>query len=121
VVIPEFGLSTKDVYARWDRLEGPQGDDVPVGLLPPSLRDRMPMRNDLLPAALDVEPLLGDFMADVSGVWGTAVCLTGSGTACFGYFATLDEATDAASAVSHLAREGRGVELRDHGVIASDH
>lgn len=116
VVSPEFGLSTQDVYARWDRLEGPQGDEVANGLLPPSLRDRMPMRNDLLPAALDVEPLLGDFMADVSAIWGTAVCLTGSGSACFGYFTALDEATDAASAVSHLTREGRGVELRDHGV-----
>lgn len=119
VVVPDFGLSTREVYARWDRLEGPRGDEVPSGLLPPSLRDRMPMRNDLLPAALDVEPLLGDFMADVSSVWGTAVCLTGSGSACFGYFAGLDEASDAASAVSGLAREGRGLELRDHGVSAS--
>jgi 4-diphosphocytidyl-2-C-methyl-D-erythritol kinase len=116
VVVPEFGMSTKEVYGRWDRLEGPQGDEVPVGLLPPSLRDRMPMRNDLLPAALDVEPLLGDFMADVSAVWETMVCLTGSGSACFGYFASLDEASDAASAVSDLTQEGRGVDLRDHGV-----
>lgn len=116
VVVPEFGLSTKEVYGRWDRLEGPEGDPVPDGLLPPSLRGRMPMRNDLLPAALDIEPLLGDFMADVSAAWGTTVCLTGSGSACFGYFSTLDEASDAASAVSGLVREGRGVELRERGV-----
>ena len=116
VVVPDFGLSTGDVYEMWDRLEGPQGDEVPSTLLPPALRGRMPMRNDLLPAALEVEPLLGDFMADVSAVWGTTVCLTGSGSACFGYFATLDEASDAASAVSHLTAEARGVELRDHGI-----
>ena len=74
------------------------------------------MRNDLLPAALDLEPRLGDFMADVASVWGTPVCLTGSGSACFGYFATVAEATDAADAVAHLTRVARGVELRDHGV-----
>lgn len=116
VVVPEFGLSTKDVYERWDRLEGPEGDEVADGLLPPSLRSRMPMRNDLLPAALDLDPRLGDFMADVSTVWGTTVCLTGSGSACFGYFATFDEAAEAASAVDHLTDQGRAVELRGHGV-----
>jgi 4-diphosphocytidyl-2-C-methyl-D-erythritol kinase len=116
VVVPGFGLSTKDVYASWDRLEGPQGDEVVDGSLPPPLRGRMPMRNDLLPAALDLEPRLGDFMTDVSAVWGTTVCLTGSGSGCFGYFPSLDEASDAAAAVSHLTRDGRGAELRDHGV-----
>lgn len=116
VVVPGFGLSTKEVYERWDQLEGPEGDPVDESLLPPSLRGRMPMRNDLLPAALDLEPQLGDLIADVASVWGTTVCLTGSGSACFGYFPTLDEATDAVSAASHLAKNARGVELRDHGV-----
>jgi 4-diphosphocytidyl-2-C-methyl-D-erythritol kinase len=116
VIVPEFGLSTADVYRHWDALEGPEGDEMPEGRLPPSLRGRMPMRNDLLPAALGLEPLLGDFMADVTSIWGTTVCLTGSGSACFGYFATLEEASDAASAVSGLIRESRGVALRDHGV-----
>ncbi|HJQ77162.1 MAG TPA: hypothetical protein VJ948_07850 [Acidimicrobiia bacterium] len=116
VVVPDFGLLTSEVYSRWDALEGPEGDAVPISRLPPSLRGRMPMRNDLLPAALDLEPLLGDFIADVTAVWATTVCLTGSGSACFGYFTTLDEATDAAAAVSDLAAETRGVALRNHGV-----
>lgn len=120
VVVPDFGLVTKDVYQRWDTLEGPAGTPVTDEFLPPSLRGGMPMRNDLLPAALDVEPRLGDFMSDVSSVWGTPVCLTGSGSACFGYFATLDEATDAATAVSDLTRDARGVTLRDHGVARVD-
>lgn len=115
VVVPDFGLVTKDVYQRWDALEGPEGASVPDERLPPSLRGGMPMRNDLLPAAVDLEPRLGDFMTDVSSVWGTTVCLTGSGSACFGYFATLDEAADAATAVADLTREARGVTLRDHG------
>jgi 4-diphosphocytidyl-2-C-methyl-D-erythritol kinase len=116
IVVPEFGMETKDVYSRWDRLEGPIGPAVSDERLPPSLRGGMPMRNDLLPAALDLQPRLGDFMADVASVWGTTVCLTGSGSACFGYFATTDEAADAAAAVDDLTRQGRGVSLRDHGV-----
>jgi 4-diphosphocytidyl-2-C-methyl-D-erythritol kinase len=116
VVVPDFRLSTKDVYQNWDRLEGPEGDPVEDGELPPSLRGRMPMRNDLLPAALDLEPRLGDFIADVKSVWGTAVCLTGSGSACFGYFATVAAAADAASAVAAGSAEARGLELRRTGV-----
>ncbi|MFP4552562.1 MAG: 4-(cytidine 5'-diphospho)-2-C-methyl-D-erythritol kinase [Actinomycetota bacterium] len=120
VVVPDFGLVTKDVYQRWDTLEGPEGASVPDERLPPSLRGGMPMRNDLLPAAVDLEPRLGDFMADISSVWGTTVGLTGSGSACFGFFATLDEATDAATAVTGLTREARGVTLRPTGVTRVD-
>lgn len=120
VVVPDFGLSTKEVYQRWDQLEGPTGDVVSDRLLPPPLRGRMPMRNDLLPAALDVEPRLGDFMADLSSAWATTVCLTGSGSACFAYLPSLEEAADAVSAVSHLAKDGRGAGLRDHGVAMTE-
>ena len=116
VVVPEFELASAEVYQRWDRLEGPVGTPVPDERLPPSLRGRMPMRNDLLPAALDIEPRLGDFMVDVRAVWGVAPCLTGSGSACFGYFATLGEASDAAESVDGLAVVARGVALRDVGV-----
>ena len=116
VVVPPFGLSTAEVYRRWDDLEGPEGDVVPDASLPPQLRGLMPMRNDLLPAALDLEPLLGDFMADVRQVWGSAVALTGSGSACFGYLPTLDEASDAAESVSHLTSRRKAAELRPHGV-----
>lgn len=116
IVVPGFGLSTAEVYRRWDELEGPEGRPLDDHRLPPSLRGRMPMRNDLLPAALSVEPALGDFMADVAAVWGSTVALTGSGSACFGYFPTFDEAEDAATAVAHLAEQGRGAALRTHGV-----
>ena len=116
VVVPEFGLSTAEVYRRWDEMEGPEGDVVPNEQLPPPLRDQMPMRNDLLPAALDVDPRLGDFMADVRQAWGTSVCLTGSGSACFGYFGTVEEAEHASDSVKHVASVGRGLALRSRGV-----
>lgn len=116
VVMPEFPLATADVYRRWDELEGPEGWEIPDPELPPTLRGRMPMRNDLLPAALDLQPLLGDFIADVRSVWGAPVAMTGSGSACFGYFTTIDEAADAARSVAHLGTVARGVDLRDRGV-----
>ena len=116
VVVPEFGLSTQDVYEKWDKLEGPIGDAVSDASLPPALRYEMPMRNDLVPAALEIEPRFGDFMADLRDLWSVAVCMTGSGSACFGYFGSLEEAEDAAGAVEHLTSDGRGVELRPRGV-----
>ena len=116
VAVPEIGISTQEAYRRWDDLEGPQGTPVPDARLPPPLRGGMPMRNDLLPAALDLAPALGDFMADLASAWGTFVSMTGSGSGCFGYFATEEEASDAAAGVSHLARVARGVALRPRGV-----
>jgi 4-diphosphocytidyl-2-C-methyl-D-erythritol kinase len=116
VAVPDFGFSTAEVYRRWDEMEGPEGDAVPDTKLPPSLRDQMPMRNDLLPAALDIDPRIGDFMADVRREWGTPVCLTGSGSACFGYFSTVEEAEHAASAVIALTSVQRGTTLRPNGV-----
>lgn len=116
IVVPDLQLATADVYRRWDTLEGPEGDEVPEVYLPPSLRGLVPMRNDLLPAALDLVPELGDFMGDVRSIWGAAVCLTGSGGACFGYFPTVDEAMEAAASASHLCESAVGVELRDRGV-----
>jgi 4-diphosphocytidyl-2-C-methyl-D-erythritol kinase len=115
VVVPEFGLSTADVFRRWDELEGPEGEAVAEEWLPPALRGGMPMRNDLVPAAIDLEPRLGDFMADVRTVWDAPVLMTGSGSACFGFFGDVGEATDAAEAVVG-AEATFGVELRDHGV-----
>lgn len=117
VVVPDFGLATADVYGKWDEMEGPTGDPVADEMLPPSLRGGMPMRNDLLPAALVLEPRLGDFMSDVRTAWGATVCLTGSGSGCFGYFATVDEAASAAATVADFCSAAVGVSLRDHGVV----
>lgn len=114
--VPDFGLATADVYERWDKMEGPHGEAVANTSLPPQLRDGMPVRNDLLPAALDLEPRLGDFIADLGQLWGTAVSMTGSGSACFGYFGSAAEAEDAAATVDDLCDTAIGVELRAVGV-----
>ena len=116
VAVPEFGLSTAQVYRRWDELGGPEGEPLPEAALPPAVREGLPLRNDLLPASLDLEPLLGDFMGDLRAVWGVPVSLTGSGSACFGYFGTVEEASQAAAAVTHLALETKGAAPRSRGV-----
>lgn len=122
VVVPTFGLSSGEVFSHWDSMEGPTGRALADDALPPDLRGDMPMRNDLLPAALDLEPRLGDFMSDVRAAWGIPVALTGSGSACFGYFATIEEAGDAGEAVSGLCSVAKGLALRDRGVarVAED-
>jgi 4-diphosphocytidyl-2C-methyl-D-erythritol kinase len=97
-------------------LEGPQGEGIEDRNLPPGLRDGMPVRNDLTPAAIDIEPALADFMADLRSEWGVGVGMTGSGSGCFGFFPDLDEATDASAGVSAMCRAAAGAELRPEGV-----
>jgi 4-diphosphocytidyl-2-C-methyl-D-erythritol kinase len=116
VVVPKFELSTVEVYRRWDELEGPEGETIAPRLLPPGLRDGIPIRNDLTPAALDLEQTLADFMADLRLRWGGPVLMTGSGSGCFGFFPDPEEAVDAARSVEDLCRAAVGVGLRSRGV-----
>ncbi len=120
VVVPEYRLRTADVYRRWDEMEGPVGEPIAPGRLPPPLREGIPIRNDLVPAAIDLEPGLADFMADLRASWGTAVAMTGSGSACFGFFPDLGEAYDAARSVSTMCRAVAGAELRPRGVAMAE-
>jgi 4-diphosphocytidyl-2-C-methyl-D-erythritol kinase len=116
VVVPEFRLDTAEVYRAWDRLEGPVGEALPDRSLPPALRGGMPLRNDLLPAAIAVEPMLAEFMAEVRDRWSQPVALTGTGSGCFGVFNALDEASDAAATVADLCSDALGTVPRPRGV-----
>jgi 4-diphosphocytidyl-2-C-methyl-D-erythritol kinase len=116
VVVPDFELSTAEVYRRWDEMEGPEGETIAPRLLPPGLREGIPIRNDLTAAAFDLEPTMADFMADLRMRWGGPVLMTGSGSGCFGFFPDPDEATDAARSVEHLCRASVGAWLRSNGV-----
>ena len=120
VAVPPFEISTSEVYQRWDVLEGPIGEVIIPRLLPPLLRDGIPIRNDLTPAAFDVEPGLADFMADLRVRWGGPVAMTGSGSGCFAFFPDLDEATDAATTVTGMSRAAVGARLRPRGVSRVD-
>jgi 4-diphosphocytidyl-2-C-methyl-D-erythritol kinase len=109
IVVPPFSLSTPEVFQRWDSLDGPIGDVMPDSALPPRLRGDLPIRNDLYPAAVAVDSRVADWKAELTGLWGTPVAMTGSGSALFAYFSTLDEASDAARAVDLPVRAAEAV------------
>ena len=104
VVVPPFGLATPEVFAEWDRLDCPNGEVMDTRHLPPSLRDGPPIRNDLLPAAVSLDPRVGEWRAEVAQKWSTGVAMTGSGSALFAFFATLDEAESAVAVIDMPTR-----------------
>jgi 4-diphosphocytidyl-2-C-methyl-D-erythritol kinase len=67
LLTPPFGCSTPAVYRRWDELGGPVGDHG----------------NDLEPAALAVEPRLGEWRDRLGEVAGVRPRLAGSGSTWF--------------------------------------
>jgi len=114
VAVPPFALPTEAVYRRWDEMEGPTGSATAVTHLPPALRSYGPLINDLTPASIDLEPDLGDWMADLTLLWGVPAVMSGSGPSIFGLFSTREEADDAAGAVVG-ARAARGCSPTDAG------
>ena len=76
--------------------------------------------NDLLPAALDLAPELGDFMAEVADAWGRSVAMSGSGPSVFGYFADVEEAAAAVDDLPVEHRSAKGAALRAVGVRRVD-
>ena len=67
LLTPPFGCSTPAVYRAWDELGGPRGDHG----------------NDLEPAALAVEPRLGEWRDRLAEVAGQRPRLAGSGSTWF--------------------------------------
>ena len=67
LLTPDFGCATPAVYAAWDRLGGPRGESG----------------NDLEPAALSVEPRLGEVRDRLHEATGRLPRLAGSGSTWF--------------------------------------
>lgn len=67
LLIPPFGCATPAVYAAWDELGGPAGE----------------AGNDLEPAALAVEPRLGEWRDRLGEATGQRARLAGSGSTWF--------------------------------------
>jgi 4-diphosphocytidyl-2-C-methyl-D-erythritol kinase len=111
VAVPPFELSTAAVYRRWDQLDGPVGPAVGGRSLPPSLRSFEELGNDLLPAATSLHSDLADWMSDLAERWERPVQLTGSGPACFGFFADDTEATEALRTVTGARAMWSGVPM----------
>ena len=117
VAVPDIAIPTSDAYSRWDALGGPVGPELDGPDLPPTLRSYAPLRNDLTPAAISLQPDLGDWSSELGRHWGRPVAMTGSGSAFFAFFADIDEAAHACEAVAD-ARATFAAELRGVGVRA---
>ena len=115
IVVPPFSLSTPEVFRRWDELDRPVGEVTPDSALPPRLRGDLPIRNDLYPAAVSVDARVAEWNDELTALWGTHVSMTGSGSALFSYFSTLDEARDAARSVDLPVRAAEAVVPVGHG------
>ncbi len=115
IVVPPFSLATPEVFRRWDEMDGPSGTPLSDEVLPPALRGGLPMRNDLYPAAVSLDPRIDDWRAELAVLWGTEVAMTGSGSALFAFFTDLDEALDAADVVVTPARAVEAVIPVRHG------
>ena len=78
--------------------------------LPPSLRGGLPIRNDLFPAAVSLDPRVGEWRDEIATRWNTGVAMTGSGSALFAFFSTIDEARGAVANIDAPTRAIEAVE-----------
>ncbi|MEA2002363.1 MAG: 4-(cytidine 5'-diphospho)-2-C-methyl-D-erythritol kinase [Actinomycetota bacterium] len=104
VVVPPFELPTPAVFTQWDTMGEPPGLRIEPNQLPPTLRGKEALVNDLYPAAVILEPQLDDWRRDLEHRWGRPVMLSGSGPSLYAFFLDQDEATDATTAVPAGAR-----------------
>ncbi|MFV1970302.1 MAG: 4-(cytidine 5'-diphospho)-2-C-methyl-D-erythritol kinase [Acidimicrobiia bacterium] len=109
IVVPPFSLSTPAVFGEWDRLDGPVGDAMDDLDLPPSLRGGLPIRNDLFPAAVSLDARVGEWRDEIAARWSTGVAMTGSGSALFAFFSTIDEARSAVLSIDVPTRATEAV------------
>lgn len=98
IIRPSFGLSTGDVYRRFDRLPSPPAFP-PRADAPPMPALAAWARNDLWPAALAMAPVLAAPARALAAAGARRVLLCGSGSCLAGLVADRDEAADL---VAHL-------------------
>jgi 4-diphosphocytidyl-2-C-methyl-D-erythritol kinase len=103
VAIPPFRLATREVYAKWDELGGPEATRR-VEAKGPVVRIIDALGNDLEPAAEAVEPGMVDFRRALENAAGRPALMAGSGSA---YVVPLDRGDDAAGLAESVSRRLR--------------
>jgi 4-diphosphocytidyl-2-C-methyl-D-erythritol kinase len=95
LVTPSFGLSTAQVFARFDDLDPPQ--PRPAVEIAAAVREPAALRdaNDLWPAAASLEPRLAGVRDELERATSNAWMMTGSGSTLFSLHPSPQEAADA--------------------------
>jgi 4-diphosphocytidyl-2-C-methyl-D-erythritol kinase len=101
VVMPPFGVSTKDAYAWWDRdrVRKARGPQVPAR--------HLQAVNDLQGPVTRRHPEIGRIIEELFELGAKQAAMSGSGAAAFGLF---DRASTARTAAEGLRRRGRRIE-----------
>jgi 4-diphosphocytidyl-2-C-methyl-D-erythritol kinase len=116
LVIPPFGVSTKEAYAWWDNARGHATRNARpakqqrAGLGPDGgAKARSPVRpelgNDLQPAVVDRHPEIGRIIAALHRAGADHAAMSGSGSATFGLFSRRLAAERAARLVARGQRQ----------------
>jgi 4-diphosphocytidyl-2-C-methyl-D-erythritol kinase len=103
LVVPSFGVSTKDAFGWWDA-DGVQERPRSAGRSPKGFaqRDR---GNDLQPVVARRHPAIAQIVTTLKKAGATEAAMSGSGSAVFGLFGRQNAALDAAAAaLAHRAR-----------------
>ncbi len=102
IAVPDFWLSTGDVYAAFDSLRTRGEEEAPPAALEGAVEVFV---NDLEPAAEWLAPPLRKMRRKLSSILGSPARMTGSGSALFGVCASHDEAVGAAREARKLFRK----------------
>jgi 4-diphosphocytidyl-2-C-methyl-D-erythritol kinase len=106
LVVPSFGISTKDAYAWFDADVGVERPLQPHGSLPAQGFALREARNDLEPAVANRHPEIGRMVSALRAAGASYAAMTGSGSTVFGIF---DRKPAAARAAESLADRERGL------------
>jgi 4-diphosphocytidyl-2-C-methyl-D-erythritol kinase len=87
VVIPSFPLSTKEVYEKYDEISH---NIIQTDFS--TFIENIPIQNDLIYAAEQIEPQLKELILDLKKYNPVASSMTGSGSGCFAIFHEFEKA-----------------------------
>ena len=102
LILPPFECATAAVYRVFDTLPPPQRRltaSQDAAAFDAATLEQQVLVNDLEPAAIRVQPRLGELLTRLRGQLALPAHLTGSGAACFVLASDLDQARHAAAAI----------------------
>lgn len=101
LVLPSFGVSTREAYGWWEASVAPRGSQRSRGSLGSFVDEVV---NDLQPAVARRHPEIGRIVGALSRQGASRAAMSGSGSAVFGLFQTRIAAEHAARAVATRSR-----------------